>query len=432
MPTAQLRALQTRFKGRVDKDWSFSESRSIDTWTHGYHRYPAKFIPQVVKKLLEDYTNEGDRVADVFAGCGTTLVECKVHGRSSIGVDINPVAQLITNAKINPVEPSSLKSRFEYLEKQILTYRTRPVYWGTKHEKIDYWFRKKEKNKIAFLYDNILSIRDQSVRDFFFCALSNILKNCSRWLQDSTKPQRDPVKVIAEPFASFKYQVKKMLKRNEEFYKKLSLDRTLNTVCRIKLADARKTKIRANTVNAIITSPPYVTSYEYADIHQLTGYWFEYISNLSMFRQKFIGTFYSQNKNLEVKSQIATTIINKLAKKDARLAGEVANYFSDMDDVAKEMYRILAPQGVVCLVVGNTKLRNVLVKSAEAFAEILRLNKFGILQVIKRKITSKQIPTIRNKVTGKFTTLNSKNSKKVYPNEFIIIAKKPYVNNRAT
>ncbi len=93
--------------------------------------------------------------------------------------------------------------------------------------------------------------------------------------------------------------------------------------------------------------------------------------------------------------------------------------------VAHEMFRILAPRGVVCLVVGNTTLRNIKVKSAEAFAEILRLNNFKIVQVIKRKITSKQIPTIRNKVDGRFTKLNMKNSKKVYPSEFIIIARKP-------
>src|SRR6202008_797940 len=168
------------------------------------------------------------------------------------------------------------------------------------------------------------------IQNFFLCALSNILKNCSRWLQDSTKPQRDPVKVIAEPFASFKHQVNSMLKRNKLFFEQLSKDKILSTPCKIKLADARKTGIRSNSINAIITSPPYVTSYEYADIHQLTGYWFDYIFDLSTFRQKFIGTFYSQNKDLEVRSKIAAEIIEKLNRKDPRLAGEVANYFSDM------------------------------------------------------------------------------------------------------
>ena len=76
----------------VSPEWCFKNVRSIEQWTHGYHRYPAKFLPNLVKKIIEDYTQKDDLVADFFAGCGTTLVESKVHGRRSIGVDINPVA----------------------------------------------------------------------------------------------------------------------------------------------------------------------------------------------------------------------------------------------------------------------------------------------------------------------------------------------------
>ena len=427
MPSPLIQEIQTKFRGRVNKDWAFSESRSIEFWTHGYHRYPAKFIPQVVKKLLETYASPGDKVGDVFAGCGTTLVECKVHGIDSIGVDINPIAQLITNAKINPVNPIIINEVFSLLNEKLQEFNPGDLLGKSEHPRIDYWFRAEEKEKIAFLYSLILDVENVKAKDFFLCALSNILKNCSRWLQDSTKPQTDPKKIPANPFSSFIFQSKKMIKKNEIFYNQLKKDKNLSTVCRIKLADARKTRIKAGSINAIITSPPYVTSYEYADIHQLTGYWFEYISDLSTFRKKFIGTFYSQNKVLNVKSEIASAIIKKLSKKDARLAGEVANYFNDMYDVAHEMNRILVDNGVVCLVVGNTTLRNVKVKSAEAFAEILRLNQFTIEQVIKRKITNKQIPTIRNKVNGKFTKLNAKNSKKVYPNEYIIIARKPLI-----
>lgn len=425
MSTELVKEIHSKFKGRVNKDWSFAENRSIDTWTHGYHRYPAKFIPQVVKKLLETYAAPGSTVADVFAGCGTTLVECKIHGMHSVGVDINPVAQLITNAKINPVKPKVLTILFSELKDVISTYVPDKIDVHDNHPRIDYWFRNEEKEKIAYLYSLILEIKNVKARTFFLCALSNILKNCSRWLQGSTKPQVDPHKKPAEPFTAFNYQVKKMMRRNEMFYNKLKADKNLAIDCKIKLQDARRTKISANSINAIITSPPYVTSYEYADIHQLTGYWFDYISDITSFRKNFIGTFYSQNKNLKVESTIASDIVNSLSKKDQRLSAEVANYFNDMYLVAAEMKRILTPNGVACLVVGNTTLRNVKVKSAEAFSEILLLNGFEIEQVIKRQISSKQIPTIRNKVNGRFTKLDAKDSKKVYPNEYIIIARKP-------
>ena len=92
--------------------------------------------------------------------------------------------------------------------------------------------------------------------------------------------------------------------RKDEFFKQLSENNFLKTSCEIRLEDARRTSFQSGSVGAIITSPPYVTSYEYADIHQLTAYWYEYITDLQGFRKNFIGTFYSLNQNTEVESEL--------------------------------------------------------------------------------------------------------------------------------
>lgn len=418
--------VNSKFQVRINKDWAFSESRSIETHTHNYHRYPAKFIPQIVKKLIETYTTPGDTIADVFAGCGTTLVESKIHGRQSIGVDVNPVAQLITNAKINPIRPSIIEAEFNNIKRLITNYDSKKKYYRKQHDRIDYWFRRWEKNKLSFLYKHILNVQDSRAQIFLLCAMSNILKNCSRWLQDSTKPQVDPNKKIADPFESFIAQTEKMIKRNAAFYQELKEENLLGVNCKIKLADARRTRIKSESISTIITSPPYVTSYEYADIHQLTGYWFEYISDISNFRKQFIGTFHSGAGNtLDAPSLIARNSVKKLERKEKRVAKEVSNYFNDMHKVAKEMKRILTNDGVACLVIGNTKLRDVRIRTAQAFAEILLNTGFEIEDVIRRRIPNKQIPPTRDKTTGKFTARGSVNSKKVYPDEFIIVARKP-------
>lgn len=408
----------------VSPEWCFKNVRSIEQWTHGYHRYPAKFLPNLVQKLIEEYTTQDDLVADFFAGCGTTLVEAKVHGRESIGVDINPVAQLITKAKTNPIEPKKLSLLFEQLTLQFEKYDYEKYNNTVVHERIDYWFFPEEKYKIAFLYDLILQMNDKKTVDFFLVSLSHILKNCSRWLQSSTKPQVDKNKEISEPFKTFILHTKKMMKRNDEFYNQLKSKNLLKTKCNIKLKDARKTSIKSNTVGAIITSPPYVTSYEYADIHQLTGYWYEYISDIAKFRKNFIGTFYSLNQKTTCDSLIAQDIVNELLNKDERTAKEVANYFNDMQQVGIEMRRVLKEGGHVCLVIGNTTFKDVKIKSAEVFLDILSGLGFQTIDVIKRNIPSKLIPTIRDNKTGKFSKLENKNSKLVYPEEYILIAKK--------
>jgi len=408
----------------VSPEWCFSNVRSVEQWTHGYHRYPAKFLPNLVQKLIEDRTQKDDIIVDMFAGCGTTLVESKIHGRKSIGVDINPVAELITKVKTNPIIPSFLQENYNQLIANFSKYHVKNYQNKGVHEQIDYWFTLENKKKISFLYKNILTIENDAVKNFFLVSLSHILKNCSRWLQSSTKPQIDPNKKIEDPFLSFEKHTKKMLKKNAEFYEYLTTQKYDNTLCEIRLEDARKTSIDSNSVGAVITSPPYVTSYEYADIHQLTAYWYEYMSNLLLFRKNFIGTFYSQNQNTVCNSKKAQKIINDLSKKNDRAAKEVANYFNDMESVGKEMYRIVKKNGHICIVIGNTTFKDVKINSAEVFFDILKSVGFKKEEVIKRSIPNKLMPTIRDKKTGKFAKKENENSKLVYPEEYILILKK--------
>lgn len=408
----------------VSPEWCFKNVRSVEQWTHGYHRYPAKFLPNLVKKLIEEYTEKDDLVADFFAGCGTTLVEAKVHGRKSIGVDINPVAELITKAKINAIEPKLLEDRFTELIEMFEDFKIEDYLEIEVHQRIDYWFSIEHKTKIAFLYERILAIQEDTVKDFLLVGLSHILKNSSKWLQSSTKPQIDPNKNPTDPFFAFKAHAKKMIKKNAEFYTQLSTENHLGTDCTIKLEDARKTTMESDSVSAIITSPPYVTSYEYADIHQLTGYWFEYITDLFGFRKNFIGTFYSQSQDTITNSNLGQEIVNELLIVDNRTAKEVANYFRDMEAVGVEMHRVLKKDGHACLVIGDTTFKGVKIKSAEVFSETLQNLGFEMVDVIKRSIPHKLMPTIRDKQTGKFTKLESINSKLVYPEEYILIAKK--------
>lgn len=412
----------------VDPNWSFEGHRSVEKWTHGYHRYPAKFSPNVVQKLIEKYANnEAYVIADLFAGCGTTLVEAKVHGVDSIGADINPVATLITRVKTTPIVPETLDSAYKYVVTSIENYSDDcGELYIPNHPRIDYWFRPEEKSKIAYLFQTVQRIKDRTVREFFIVCISHILKNSSIWLQDSTKPQRDLKKVIVDPFVSFFRHYKKMKRGNDQFYEELVRQRRLSVSCKIHLEDARRTSIPDCSIDAIITSPPYVTSYEYADIHQLTAYWLEYISSIQEFRKKFIGTSYpSTEKTCSLgSSKLAKRIVNQLNVKDERVARNVSYYFQDLDLVTREMGRILVPGGYVCIVVGDTVLKDVHVRSAEVIWEYLQGKGFKKIEVIKRSIPHKLMPTIRDKFTGKFSSKKSKNYKEVYPEEFILVAQK--------
>lgn len=67
----------------IDEEWSFAECKPSDTgkWTHDYHRYPAKFIPQLVERLIDEYISHKEaHINDPFMGCGTTIVTAISRG----------------------------------------------------------------------------------------------------------------------------------------------------------------------------------------------------------------------------------------------------------------------------------------------------------------------------------------------------------------
>ena len=413
-------------KIKIDPSWAFADKTRKETAyiTHGYHRYPAKFIPQIVSRLAEKYTKKNDLVVDPFGGCGTTMVEAKVMGRKSIGVDINPVAVLIAKVKSTSIDPLKLEKEFIDLKYKLSSYNSKTKIKILEHERIDYWFKPEEKRKLAFILSEISKIKNQDVRDFFYCGFSNILKNCSIWMQKSNKPTRDFKKKPSEPFQAFYRQIKMMLRGNAKFYELLKEKNNLKTFCKIYCTDARKIPTKNNTVSLIVTSPPYVTTYEYANLHQLSALWFEYTKNISDFRKRFIGTSHNGVKEIILNSKIAEKIKQDLEKKNKKLAKEVAIYFSEMNQCFKEMKRILKKNGRACIVIGNTSLKGVEILNAEVFAEQMQNLGFKIDDIIKREIPSKNLPSTRDKTTGRFAKLTDKNKMQIYPTEYILIIKK--------
>src|SRR5207248_9064686 len=97
-------------------DWDFSNAKTIFL-THGLHPYPAKYIPQIPNALIQELSSVGEIVADIFCGSGTTLVEALALKRNAIGVDANPLACLISEAKTTRLEESDKELLFSIVKR---------------------------------------------------------------------------------------------------------------------------------------------------------------------------------------------------------------------------------------------------------------------------------------------------------------------------
>ncbi|MCL0070227.1 site-specific DNA-methyltransferase [Dehalococcoidia bacterium] len=425
-------------KKKIDNDWSFVGYKPSDTgkWTHDYHRYPAKFIPQLVEKLVDEYiSNKDAHINDPFYGCGTTIVTAISRGFKASGTEINKIAYLITKVKSTPIAPDYLDTKIKqflanarFLENAQTTLFDRnidPLIPERHIDRINYWFTEENKIELGKVLRVIYEEEDEIIRDFFLVAFSHILKNCSIWLQGSTKPTRDLKKNPIKPFDALRKHLNKMQRGNNAFYKIVpkEVKNNLNNYLNIKVDDARRQPVYDDSVDLIVSSSPYVTSYEYADLHQLSTIWLDLAEDLTEYKKEFIGTSYKSYENKNLRSKLALDIVNKMLERNQKMAKEIEAFFIDMEEVFDESFRILKQGGRCCYVIGDTRLKGVDVLNAEVFAESLQYSGFKLDRVIKREIPSKILPQKRDEKTGKFARNENANSE-AYPVEYIVIGLK--------
>jgi hypothetical protein len=94
---------QAQLYPQVDHALSWSEAelpeRERTKHVHRLHPYLGKFVPQLVKALLERYVSPGGRVLDPFGGSGTTLVQALESGYDAVGVDVAAFNALLMRVK---------------------------------------------------------------------------------------------------------------------------------------------------------------------------------------------------------------------------------------------------------------------------------------------------------------------------------------------
>ncbi len=405
----------------IQEEWNVSAEK--ENLMHGIHKYPAKFPAFITTKAIHKAETQGtdvNTVADIFCGCGTVALETVREGKHFWGCDINPVATLIARTKSKVYDNDLLK---RYHDKISSIYRDSKVNGKDgiyNNERISYWFDKKHIDDLLKLRTAIIYyVDDEKYKDFFLCAFSNILKPCSRWLSKSIKPQIAPNKHCKDVFQAYESQITMMLKAN--------LSNTQETLghADIERANFLECEFGGPFVDLLVTSPPYVTSYEYADLHQLSSLWLGYVDDFKTLRKGSIGSLYHAGKYEENFTKLNDTgkdVVSKVYITDKKKAHSVAQYYVDMQVAIQKVNQILNFGGACLFVIGNTEYKGVKIDNAKHLTECLLKEGFNGIEVDRRKISNKILTPYRDE-QGKFTRA-SNGSRKIYSEEFVIFARK--------
>jgi len=320
-------------------DWDFHDA-STQQHLHSLHPYPARFIPQIPQKAMLLWSKPGDRVLDPFCGCGTALLEASLMGRTSIGVDNNAIAVLISRAKLTHYSPRDLTVLSKFADRIVeLVESFSPSV--PEYHNVDYWFHTDALDDLSRLKQAITTLtkRQQLLARAVF---SSIIVRTSR--QDSDTRYARIVREYSAGDAFKRFRTK--------LCEAVTNARTINgaqkSPSEVHCLDGRKlSNIQDRQIDLIVTSPPYINAYDYHKYHRHRLHWLD--ADIPFARDTEIGKH--------------DTFTRPKATPD--------QYFVDMEICFQEWYRVLRRKGRALIVIGDGIVSGKPVPVADRFTELM-------------------------------------------------------------
>ncbi len=408
--------------------------------THGLHQYKGKFYPQLAKGLMNLCAlPPGAIVFDPFCGSGTTLLESYLNGNRSFGCDMNPLAAKIAKSKVGilDIDPDVVRDAIGALVSRIEGAPTHPAnhrscFDSDNLDELSSWFPEPVVSKLNWLIGSIRTVSEGVIRDFLEVVLSSIIREVSQQDPNDLRIRRrkEPID-DADVFQLYLDALDSQYARIEKFWSVRGYSPGRFWACRVVEGDSRNSKtlnmlgLEKNSVDIILTSPPYATALPYIDTDRL--------SLLVLFgmdssarrpvEQSLIGSREIMIKERKQFEQMIGNSQNGLPKKvheylkDLHERLSAANvgfrrknmpallhrFFQDMTSVLRNCHYVLRPGCEAMIVIGDNQVRvqndYERIPTTDFVQEIAVACGLKLLERIDISVTTENLVHIKNAIT---------------------------------
>lgn len=343
--------------------------------THNYYRYYGKFPSKLAALLIKRFGRPGQLVFDNYAGSGTTLVEAKLAGLDSIGIDINPGGVLSGNVKTRTYDEQELCRRWHGLRQRLSTKITnlrddstqsRPLFGSecldTNSQIPDVpdlgkWFREERVQELAAVKGVLQTLPADEFKEFFVLAFLAIIRRVSNAYDGEVRPHINPEKKPRPVLEAYVKKVEEMIRRNKEF--NFAARNSATSQCYLwdaRLLDSLPA-LSKRKPDLVISHPPYLNCFNYVPTFKLDLIWATGFEDLSSFNPG-VGWRYEQVRQAEIISWPATN------------PDILRTYFDLNRDVYKKVFDALKPGARCCIVIGDSTVHKQLIRAHKIFARI--------------------------------------------------------------
>ena len=343
--------------------------------THAFHSYPARFHPLLPRRLLEARP-KARRVLDPFVGSGTTLVEAVVAGRRASGGDVNPLAVALARFKSTPADAhrrgllaaaAAEVAAVSHEAVRAARRRSTPRAAPTERTRYDHprFYPPHVFRELVGLREAIDAVAPAEgpkartrdclwLREALLLVLSSIVVKVS--LQRSDTDETLVERMIARGAATrhFARRVDELIPRMQAFAEAVPRGTLAPDV---RLVDARRLDhIAPLAIDLVITSPPYLGTYDYAAHHARRFGWLGF--DTQTLQEAEIGARRSsltQPPAGAPRPGRRGPLAQTFTPEEAEVAA-IARWADDVKAFVGEIARVLADGGEAFLLVGDSTL----------------------------------------------------------------------------
>lgn len=379
-------------------DWDY-RTEATDGLTHGIHPYPAKMIPQIAARLIDEYGAEQGLLLDPYCGSGTSLLEANLAGMDAVGTDLNPLARLISRVKTTPIALNAIDDLIsEFRELDVGRQAHDDSQLDIDILNRDYWFSDRAVNQLQSIRVFLNGIGDSQLRNFARVAFSFAIRECSWTKKSEFKLVRMPSEqlerfepdahtVMLEAMARNRNAMASLLSRVDESYGDTTVW-SFNSVSGVP-----RDAVAPASADLIVTSPPYgdsQTTVAYGQFSRLSNQWLGFSEARSLDSDLMGGRRNSTRTHFGIEVLDAT--LAEIGEVDGRRASDVASFFRDYSRSIANVSTALRPSGTACYVVGNRTVRGTTIPTDEITVSLFERNGFDFMRSHERNIPKKRMP----------------------------------------